>query len=90
MKMDLNEILRRCCKECPNFVPDAIWTIKECEDDSVEIKVEVKKNLLIGNHVSNDIHRGISITQKTEEAICNAVQALNEELLSLLQNDNIA
>ena len=89
MKMDLNEILRRCCKECPNFVPDAIWTIKECEDDSVEIKVEVKKNLLIGNHVSND-YTGKSTTQKTEEAICNAVQALNEELLSLLQNDNIA
>lgn len=89
MKMDLNEILRRCCKECPDFVPDAIWTIKECEDDSVEIKVEVKKNLVISNRVSKD-YTGKSTTQKTEEAISNAVQALNEELLSLLQNDNIA
>lgn len=51
--------------------------------------VEVKKNLVISNRVSKD-YTGKSTTQKTEEAICNAVQALNEELLSLLQNDNIA
>ena len=57
--------------------------------NSVEIMVEVKKNLVISNRVSKD-YAGKSTTQKTEVAISNAVQALNEELLSLLQNDNIA
>ena len=67
-------------------VKQALWTLKEAADnqDSVIVEVNLIKTIIVReNHFSIAI-TGKSLTENTENAIQNAVIALNEDLLEVL------
>lgn len=72
--------------EGTDAVKNAIWTIeKSNEPESVVITVSIRESFH-NNKASvftRDI-KGISETEDSEETICKAVLAMNEELLDLL------
>lgn len=72
--------------EGTDAVQNAVWTISEShEPKSVVITVSIRETFQINatKVITREIN-GTSHTEDSEEAICTAVLALNEELLDLL------
>ncbi|MBR3065244.1 MAG: hypothetical protein IKG90_06315 [Bacteroidales bacterium] len=72
--------------EGTDAVQNAVWTISESnEPKSVVITVSIRETFQKNatRVLTRDI-KGTSHTEDSEEAICKAVLALNEELLDLL------
>lgn len=72
--------------EGTDAVQNAVWAIKKTsEPESVVITVSIRETFQ--NNATRVLTReikGTSHTEDSEEAICKAVLALNEELLDLL------
>ena len=83
MEKDLfNKIIQQCRNECPDFVPQTVCDIETCDAESVIIK------FCISIKISSSIVKLSGVSQTANDCIsvrC-AIEAINEELLSKLDN----